>query len=113
MPLATQAQIQADYNTGKTALATLQSAIDTAAGALLALEQSAEALENDGASDVAQWFRANAANIPEGYQVFGNMPHLVVYARNPAFARDSSFPGSVGPVKNTQTFSSTYPGLTP
>ena len=113
MPLASMAQVQADYNTGKAALAALQSAVDTAAAALLALEQSAEALENDGAGDIAVWLRQQAANTSQGYQVFGNMSHVVIYARNTAFARDLSFPNSVGPVTNTSTFKNTYPSLTP
>jgi hypothetical protein len=113
MALASMAQVQADYNTGKAALATLQTAVNTAAAALLALEQAAEALEADGVGDVSQWLRASAAVSADGYQVFGNAPHLVIYAQNPAFARDLSVPNSVGLVKNTQTFSSTYPGLTP
>jgi hypothetical protein len=112
MPLASMAQCQADYNTGKAALATLQSAVDTAAAALLALEQSAEALENDGVGSIATWLRAQAANTSQGYQVFGNMSHVVVYARNPALARDLSFPNSVGPVTNA--FAATaYPTLIP
>ena len=39
MPLASFAQVQADYNAAKTALASFQAAVDSAAAALLALNQ--------------------------------------------------------------------------
>jgi hypothetical protein len=113
MPLAPMATVQADYNTGKAALATLQTAVDTAAAALLALEQSAEALENDGAGDIAVWLRQQSANTSQGYQGQGNSPHVVIYARNPAFSRDLSIPNSVGPVTNTNIFKNIYTGLIP
>lgn len=113
MGLASMATVQADYNTAKAALATLQTGVDTAAAGLLAVEQAAEALEADGAGDVAVWLRQQAANVSQGYQAQGNSPHVVIYARNPTFPRDLSIPNSVGPVKNTNMFTNVYPSLIP
>jgi hypothetical protein len=111
MPLAPVAQIQTDYNTGKAAKAALQTAVDAAAAAWLTLEQACQALEADGASDIAAVLRAQAITSTEGYQVFGNGGSIAIYPRNPSVARDLSAVNSVPPVTATATFQ--RGGLTP
>jgi hypothetical protein len=105
------AAIQAAYNSGKTLAATAASTFAAFAAALLALEQNNQTLESLGAPSIAQWFRASAANLPAGYQTYGNMPAVAVKPQNPAFAQDPTFASSVGPVTNTDTFK--LFGLTP
>jgi hypothetical protein len=106
MPLASPAQIQTDYNTAKAALAALQTAVDATAAALLAHEQACQALEADGVSGYAGWFRQAAALTTEGYQPFGNCNSVVIYARKPGVARDPSAVGSIGPFATSDAYKS-------
>jgi hypothetical protein len=98
MPLATFEKIQTDYNTAKAGLATLQTAVDAVAAALLTHEQNCQLLEADGVSGLAAYFRQAAALTTQGYQTFGNCNSIVIYARKPGVARDPSAAGSIGAV---------------
>jgi hypothetical protein len=113
MPLASEAQIQADYNTAKATLATLQTAVDTAAAALLTLEQNCETLEADGVAGLAAWFRQAAALTAEGYQRFGNCCSVVIYARDPAHPRDLSAPNSIGAITSSDGWKQLLFPITP
>jgi hypothetical protein len=90
--------LQADYNTAKASLATLQAAVDAADAAMFTLEQNCQTLEADGASGIAAWFRQAAALTSEGYQTFGNCTKIVLYPRNPNIPRDPSAASSIGPI---------------
>jgi hypothetical protein len=102
--MASPAQIQTDYNTAKAAKAALQTAVDAAAAAWTTLEQACQALEADGASDLAANFRASAMKMSDGYQVYGNGAAIPIYPRNPNFPRDLSGPNGVPPVTATDAF---------
>lgn len=90
--------VQADYNSAKATLATLQSAVDAAAAALLAHEQACEVLDADGANPIAEWLRASARLTSAGYKTFGNCGAIAIYARDPSVTRDNTVPNSIGPV---------------
>lgn len=103
MPL-NLSNLQGDYSAAKATLATLQTAVDAVATALLAHEQACEALEADGWAQGAAWFRQSAALTTEGYQVFGNCNPVTIYARKPGVARDLSAPNSIGPIISSQAY---------
>jgi hypothetical protein len=113
MPLASPAQIQADYNTAKAALAALQTAVDAAAAALLTIEQANQALEADGVAGLAAWFRQAAALTTEGYQTFGNCNSVVIYPRKPGVPRDLSAPNSIGAITSSDGWKSLLFPITP
>ena len=105
---ASNAQIQADYNTAKTALANLQTAFTSAAAAVLALEQACEQLEGDGAADVARVMRQQAATIGQGYVAQGNSPVIPLMAINPNATRNPVYPPRVQDTFTYQSFNGTF-----
>jgi hypothetical protein len=113
MPLASEAQVQTDYNTTKASLAALQTAVDATAAALLAHEQACEVLEADGVSGLAAWFRQAAALTTEGYQIFGNCNSVTIYARKPGVPRDLSAPNSIGAITSSDGWKSLLFPITP
>ncbi len=116
MPLASFAQVQADYNAAKTALASFQAAVDSAAAALLALNQANQQLKADGCGDVAEFFYEQAIEANQGYSVAEGSARVVIFARDPAKSRNLDLVQQLTAHSVTQLCSSTfttYPTLVP
>jgi hypothetical protein len=93
--------IQTDYNTAKAAIATFQTAFNTAASALYNVELAAEQLEADGAGDIATVIRQQAMVMSQGFQKLARSPVVSLFAVDPNFPRDPNAALSVQSVQST------------